>query len=69
MKGKVTKPFKGTPDGQALPVEFAEGDEIVGGLAQTAVAQGWAKTVRDDASAAPAKKAPAKSAGGKKGKG
>lgn len=66
MKAKVIKPFKGTPDGQALPVEFAEGDEIVGSLAATAVDQGWAKAVREGGASA---KATGRKSGGKKRKG
>ena len=44
MQAKVTKPFKGAPDGTAQSVQFNPGDVIEGDLARVAVENGWART-------------------------
>lgn len=42
-RAKTIKPFPGVPDGQVMPKEFAEGDEVTGDLAAVAVREGWAE--------------------------
>ena len=44
---KVTKAFKGVPDGDVYPVEFNEGDEVTGGLAEAMVAAGYAVEAKE----------------------
>lgn len=52
MTIKVTKPFKGVPDGEVHPRQFNPGDVVTGALAQVALDEKWAKdTSRDKAPA------------------
>lgn len=60
----VTTPFAGVPDGQAMPVHFKAGDEVVGDLAAVAVREGWAAP-----DGAPAVSAPAPAATPRRGRG
>lgn len=39
----VVKPFAGVPDGLVYPREFAEGDVVLGELAEIALREGWAE--------------------------
>lgn len=39
--GKVAVPFRGVPDGETQPRDFAVGDEVTGDLARVAAAEGW----------------------------
>jgi hypothetical protein len=55
MKAKVTKEFRGCPDGEVHPCDFAKGDVISGDLAAVAVAEGWA--TKDGGKAAPTPRA------------
>lgn len=57
MKAKVTKSFRGRPDGDALPRAYGPGDEVVGDLAETAISLGVAEKIKEDEPApAPAAK-------------
>lgn len=42
MKAYVIAPFRGVPDGEAVPRQFSIGDEIGGSLAEVAVREKWA---------------------------
>jgi hypothetical protein len=56
VEAKVTKPFKGTPDGKIYPEKFEPGDTVTGDLARVAVEEGWAKSVKgSEAAPIPAK--------------
>ena len=41
----VKMPFKGAPDGEIHPRDFAVGDEVEGDLALVAIREKWAKPV------------------------
>lgn len=41
-KAYVIVPFRGVPDGEAVPRHFAIGDEIGGSLAEVALREKWA---------------------------
>lgn len=38
---RVSKPFKGVPDGESHPRQFDVGDEVHGDLARVAAEEGW----------------------------
>jgi hypothetical protein len=52
MKAIVQIPFRGAPDGEPYPKQFARGDVIEGELAVVAVTEGWA-IAESDARRAP----------------
>jgi len=47
MKAIVERGFKGAHDGHIKPVQINPGDVIEGELATLAVAQGWARRMKD----------------------
>lgn len=47
IRAKVTKEFSGVPDGDVYPRMIEIGEEISGSLAETAIAEKWAKETRD----------------------
>lgn len=53
MRAKVTAPFNGRPDNEAMTRSFRPGDIVTGDLAQAVVTAGWAEEL-PEAEPAPA---------------
>lgn len=47
IRARVTKEFEGVEDGKVYPRTILVGEEITGSLAETAIAEKWAKETRD----------------------
>lgn len=56
MQSAVVVPFRGVPDGEVYPKQFAAGDTVTGSLASEAIIAGWAEMIGagDVATPAPA---------------
>ncbi|MCV9907058.1 hypothetical protein OIV19_05410 [Brucella sp. HL-2] len=47
MEARVTKNFKGVPEGDVYPREYEVGEKVTGRMAEVALSEKWAEPVVD----------------------
>lgn len=47
MEARVTKGFKGVPEGNVYPREYEVGETVTGRMAEVALSEKWAEPIAD----------------------